>query len=189
MWSRSVAGRSERTARLAREAGLDLLPDVAEVVAAADVVLSIVPPGRAEAVATELAWRRLLADLNAVSPETVKRIGARRRRLDLGAAAATGGGDHGSTCRAARRRGGRAALRRRRSGRRRRRDRGGVGGEDEHRVGVQGLGRTASPGPPGRRPLRRSRPRARRPRRPRGRRGSQDLEGGGKGGALRRRDD
>ncbi|MGE5272412.1 MAG: DUF1932 domain-containing protein [Verrucomicrobiota bacterium] len=70
----SIAGRSERTGRLAREAGLELLEDVAEVVAAADVVLSIVPPGQAKAVARELAGSRLFADLNAVAPGTVKQL-------------------------------------------------------------------------------------------------------------------
>src|SRR4029078_7060658 len=39
----TVAGRSERTGRLARDAGLELVPSIADVVAAADVVLSIVP--------------------------------------------------------------------------------------------------------------------------------------------------
>jgi 3-hydroxyisobutyrate dehydrogenase-like beta-hydroxyacid dehydrogenase len=72
----TAAGRSERTARLARAAGLELLPGLAEVVAAADVVLSIVPPDQAEAVAAELSEARLLADLNAVSPATARRISA-----------------------------------------------------------------------------------------------------------------
>ena len=71
----TAAGRSERTVRLAREAGLELLPGLDDVVAVADVVLSIVPPDRAESVAAELRGAALLADLNAVSPETVRRIG------------------------------------------------------------------------------------------------------------------
>jgi len=70
----TVAGRSERTARLARTAGLELLPGLADVIAAADVVLSIVPPDQAEAVAAELAGASLLVDLNAVSPATARRI-------------------------------------------------------------------------------------------------------------------
>ena len=69
-----VAGRSSRTERLAREAGLELVPSLRDVVESADVVLSIVPPDQAEAVAAELAGARLLADLNAVSPETARRI-------------------------------------------------------------------------------------------------------------------
>jgi 3-hydroxyisobutyrate dehydrogenase-like beta-hydroxyacid dehydrogenase len=70
----TVTGRSDRTARLARAAGLELLPDLAEVVAVGDVVLSIVPPDRAEGVAAEVAQGRLLVDLNAVSPATARRI-------------------------------------------------------------------------------------------------------------------
>jgi len=70
----TTAGRSERTRRLAEEAGLELLADVGAVVEAAAVVLSIVPPDRAESVADELAGARLLADLNAVSPATARRI-------------------------------------------------------------------------------------------------------------------
>jgi 3-hydroxyisobutyrate dehydrogenase-like beta-hydroxyacid dehydrogenase len=72
----TVAGRSERTAGLARAAGLKLVPGVAQVVAAADVVLSIVPPDQAVAVAAELSEARLLADLNAISPATARRISA-----------------------------------------------------------------------------------------------------------------
>ncbi len=70
----TATGRSERTVRLARAAGLELLPSRADVIAAADVVLSIVPPDQAEAVAAEFSTARLLADLNAVSPETARRI-------------------------------------------------------------------------------------------------------------------
>lgn len=70
----TVAGRSERTAGLARAAKLELLPDVAAVVREADVVLSIVPPSEAEAVAAEVAGSRLFADLNAISPATARRI-------------------------------------------------------------------------------------------------------------------
>src|SRR6478752_1863135 len=72
----TVAGRSERTERLARDAGLELVPSIADVVAAADVVLSIVPPDQAEAAAAELSDARLLADLNAISPATAQRISA-----------------------------------------------------------------------------------------------------------------
>jgi 3-hydroxyisobutyrate dehydrogenase-like beta-hydroxyacid dehydrogenase len=72
----TVAGRSERTVWLAREAGLELVPGAADVVAGADVVLSIVPPDQAEPVAAELSEARLLVDLNAVSPATARRISA-----------------------------------------------------------------------------------------------------------------
>jgi 3-hydroxyisobutyrate dehydrogenase-like beta-hydroxyacid dehydrogenase len=70
----TVAGRSPRTERLAREAGLELLPRLSDVVEVAEVVLSIVPPDQAEGVATGMADARLLADLNAVSPATALRI-------------------------------------------------------------------------------------------------------------------
>jgi 3-hydroxyisobutyrate dehydrogenase-like beta-hydroxyacid dehydrogenase len=78
----TVDGRSERTARLAREAGLECVPDL-DAVTGADVVLSIGPPGEAEAIATEIAAaarrtssRPLVADLNAISPETARRVGS-----------------------------------------------------------------------------------------------------------------
>src|SRR2546421_967052 len=70
----TIAGRSERTARLAQRAELEVLPSVEDVVRAADAVLSIVPPARAEAIAAQLGDARLLVDLNAVSPETARRI-------------------------------------------------------------------------------------------------------------------
>ena len=66
---------------------------------------------------------------------------------------------------AARRRGRGAAVRRRRGGRRRRRGWRGLGGEDEHGIGVQGLGGAADAGAAGGRSLRRARARALRSRR------------------------
>jgi 3-hydroxyisobutyrate dehydrogenase-like beta-hydroxyacid dehydrogenase len=88
----TVAGRSERTARLAEEAGLECLPDLDAVVATADVVLSIAPPGEAKEIAGAIGAaaqrgesRPLVADLNAVSPATARRIEAAlaKRGLDL----------------------------------------------------------------------------------------------------------
>jgi 3-hydroxyisobutyrate dehydrogenase-like beta-hydroxyacid dehydrogenase len=70
----TVVGRSERSARLAERAQLELLPDLTAVVRAADVVLSIVPPDQAEQIALELAGAALFADLNAVAPATAMRI-------------------------------------------------------------------------------------------------------------------
>jgi 3-hydroxyisobutyrate dehydrogenase-like beta-hydroxyacid dehydrogenase len=76
----TVDGRSARTRRLAEDAGLELLPRLSDVVAAADVVLSVTPPGAAlraaEAVAgcAPSSGRPLVADLNAVSPETMDRV-------------------------------------------------------------------------------------------------------------------
>jgi len=76
----TLEGRSERTRTLAAQARrLELLPTLGDVVHAADVVLSVAPPGEAEAVATAVRSAGdglLFVDLNAVSPETVRRIGA-----------------------------------------------------------------------------------------------------------------
>jgi 3-hydroxyisobutyrate dehydrogenase-like beta-hydroxyacid dehydrogenase len=78
----TLDGRSERTHRLAERAGLELLPTLDDVVAASDLVLSIAPPGEAEAIARELAAaagrtaaRPLVSDWNAVAPATALRIG------------------------------------------------------------------------------------------------------------------
>ncbi len=77
----TVAGRSARTARLAGRARVELLPDLDSVVTTADVVLSIVPPEAAERVAEDLAARAsaesvrpLVVDLNAIAPETSRRL-------------------------------------------------------------------------------------------------------------------
>jgi len=74
----SVQGRSERTRALAAAAGLELLAGLDEVVRLSDIVLSIVPPERARAVAGDIAAAArhgdadpLVADLNAVAPTTV----------------------------------------------------------------------------------------------------------------------
>jgi 3-hydroxyisobutyrate dehydrogenase-like beta-hydroxyacid dehydrogenase len=77
----AVAGRSERTARLASKAAIDLLPDFAAVVGRSDYVLSIVPPEAARAVATDLGAsamrgnaRPLFVDLNAIAPATAREL-------------------------------------------------------------------------------------------------------------------
>jgi 3-hydroxyisobutyrate dehydrogenase-like beta-hydroxyacid dehydrogenase len=79
----TLDGRSERTARLAERAPLELLPDLGAVVRGADVVLSIVPPDAAAAVADDVARAArergvspLLADLNAIAPATARALGA-----------------------------------------------------------------------------------------------------------------
>jgi 3-hydroxyisobutyrate dehydrogenase-like beta-hydroxyacid dehydrogenase len=75
----SLAGRSEASAKRAAAAGMVAASD-AEI-AAADFVLSIVPPNEALPLATRLAPalaaannKPVYADCNAVSPETVKEI-------------------------------------------------------------------------------------------------------------------
>jgi 3-hydroxyisobutyrate dehydrogenase-like beta-hydroxyacid dehydrogenase len=77
----TAAGRSVRTRRLAVEAGLELLPALADAVAVADVVLSVTPPGAAVAAARTIGdavraagVRPVLADLNAVAPATMTAI-------------------------------------------------------------------------------------------------------------------
>lgn len=85
----SLAGRSPRTARLAHNAGLRIASSPVDVLAEADVILIVTPPGVALAAAAEIAAmaasssvaerlaragrgteRPLVADLNAVSPAT-----------------------------------------------------------------------------------------------------------------------
>jgi len=75
----TLEGRSARTRRLVDTAGLTLVPTLADVVARADVVLSIAPPEAARAIAGDIAGaarqtsaRPLIADLNAISPETAQ---------------------------------------------------------------------------------------------------------------------
>lgn len=76
----TIDGRSERTRGLAARASrLELLPTLGDVLRASDIVLSVAPPGEAEAVATAVragTGSALYVDVNAVSPETVRRIGA-----------------------------------------------------------------------------------------------------------------
>ncbi len=76
----TVEGRSERTRGLAH--GLELLPTLADVVADADVVVTVCPPSAAVAalddvVAAAGAHRPVLADLNAVSPDTMAHLARR----------------------------------------------------------------------------------------------------------------
>ena len=78
-----LKGRSERTQRLAQEAGIEDVPNLEEVVRRADLVLSIMVPSDATALAHQVAKalentgsNTYYADCNAVSPETTKSIGA-----------------------------------------------------------------------------------------------------------------
>ena len=73
----SVEGRSDRTRALAAGAGLEPVAGVDEVAAGAEVVLSVVPPGSARDVLAGVVAsgaRPLFADLNAVSPDTVREL-------------------------------------------------------------------------------------------------------------------
>jgi 3-hydroxyisobutyrate dehydrogenase-like beta-hydroxyacid dehydrogenase len=75
------AGRSELTLGLAREAGIEDVGSLEAAVAAAGLVLSIVPPAAATTFAADAAGamisagvRPVFADCNAVAPATVKAI-------------------------------------------------------------------------------------------------------------------
>jgi 3-hydroxyisobutyrate dehydrogenase-like beta-hydroxyacid dehydrogenase len=77
----TVVGRSARTAALAAKTAIELLPDLAAVVRESAVILSIVPPEFAEAAAAAIAElartterHPLVADLNAVSPASSRRL-------------------------------------------------------------------------------------------------------------------
>ena len=77
-----LSGRSDRTRGLAEAAGFEDLGSLDAVVEASDLVLSIMPPAAAEGFAAALAERvgadgPVFADMNAVAPETVRRIAAR----------------------------------------------------------------------------------------------------------------
>jgi 3-hydroxyisobutyrate dehydrogenase-like beta-hydroxyacid dehydrogenase len=79
----SLAARSERTRRLAESAELTVLESLEEVVREAEVVLSVAPPEAARAIAGDIARvaestdaRPLVADLNAISPNTMRAIAA-----------------------------------------------------------------------------------------------------------------
>jgi 3-hydroxyisobutyrate dehydrogenase-like beta-hydroxyacid dehydrogenase len=79
----TAASRSARTIELAERARIELLPGLDAVVRESSVLLSIVPPEVAESVAAEIAGlagglsdRRLLVDLNAIAPDTSRRIAA-----------------------------------------------------------------------------------------------------------------
>ncbi len=86
----SLDGRSGRTARLATEAGLELVADLDEVVRRSSVLLSVVPPQEATASgvdlvarAARLGVRPLLVDLNAVAPAEVVELELRARSAGL----------------------------------------------------------------------------------------------------------
>lgn len=79
----TLEGRSPRTAALSARTEFEFLPDLRAVVAASDVVLSVVPPGSAVAVAQSIAEAvgeggrpPLVVDMNAVSPASVDRVAA-----------------------------------------------------------------------------------------------------------------
>jgi putative dehydrogenase len=79
----SLAGRSAASARRAAECGMVAVESDRDLVEGVDIVLSIVPPGEAAALAERLqavlagaARKPLYIDCNAVNPTTVARIAA-----------------------------------------------------------------------------------------------------------------
>ena len=78
----NLAGRSPRTAQLARAAGIEPVADDATLVRSADVLLSIVPPGEALGIARRIAGvlggtdaKLAYVDCNAISPATTCEVG------------------------------------------------------------------------------------------------------------------
>jgi 3-hydroxyisobutyrate dehydrogenase-like beta-hydroxyacid dehydrogenase len=78
-----LAGRGPRSVALAAKAGLGVAPDLASLLAGAEVFLSIVPPGAALSLAEEVAAAArqagaapLFVDCNAVAPETARAVAA-----------------------------------------------------------------------------------------------------------------
>lgn len=76
-----LEGRGARTLERARQAGMVTVPDLETLVREAEIVLSIVPPAVAPALADQLANAVratgadvLVADCNAIAPGTVRRI-------------------------------------------------------------------------------------------------------------------
>ena len=68
-------GRTVQTAVRAERAGLEDLVELAAVVAQSDVILSIVPPSEAVAMATAIRrFAGIYVDLNAIAPGTARRI-------------------------------------------------------------------------------------------------------------------
>jgi 3-hydroxyisobutyrate dehydrogenase-like beta-hydroxyacid dehydrogenase len=75
----TLAGRSARTRRFVSDAGLTVLPDLAAVVSAAEIVLVMTPPAVALDAARDIAAavtatgsRPLVVDMNAIAPPTVR---------------------------------------------------------------------------------------------------------------------
>ncbi len=77
----TLDGRSRRSAELAQAAGLDVLDSLDEVVASADVLISVVTPAAATELAERVAStierrsaRTLYVDINSVSPVTMRKV-------------------------------------------------------------------------------------------------------------------
>ena len=78
-----LEGRSELTLQRAREAGFRIVPSYDDLVHQAELILSILPPSEAVALAEEVGSRLQTAgsspvyvDFNAIAPQTAQRIGS-----------------------------------------------------------------------------------------------------------------
>ena len=79
-----LGGRSERSRALAARAGMEDTPSMDDLVGEAEILLSVLVPAQATAVADQVAMALerthadlLYVDCNAIAPPTVERIGAR----------------------------------------------------------------------------------------------------------------
>jgi len=84
-----LEGRSERTQKLSKQAGIRAVPDLRQLVTEADFILSILAPASAESAANQVADAIRptkssvhYVDCNALSPPTVKCIGAVFDQID-----------------------------------------------------------------------------------------------------------
>ena len=79
----TVEGRSDRSAALARKAGLTVLASITDVLTASDMVVSCVPPAAAVSTAQDVASHlpvldrpRVFVDINSISPMTMSLVAA-----------------------------------------------------------------------------------------------------------------
>jgi 3-hydroxyisobutyrate dehydrogenase-like beta-hydroxyacid dehydrogenase len=86
----TLEGRSERTGRLSREAGIAAVDSLQELAQAADIVLSVVPPPAAVATADaflasrRMSRRQVYVDLNSIALETAVCIATRLGEAGVG---------------------------------------------------------------------------------------------------------
>ncbi len=87
----TLGGRGEQTARRCRDAGIEVLPSLDNVVAASDIVISIVPPAAAREVVEEYCRLSHLApagalyvDANSIGPELAVELSARIEESGVG---------------------------------------------------------------------------------------------------------
>ncbi|XEU96908.1 hypothetical protein FSHL1_002193 [Fusarium sambucinum] len=88
----NISGRSQDTIERARDAQVELLESDTELVQKSSVILSVVPPKDAEAIAARIVKavkdsasekELYLVDLNAVAPSTIKSIAASVKKEDV----------------------------------------------------------------------------------------------------------